>query len=373
MNKKEVLEIRRQFSPERVVISRICGCYVDGEKNKRMELNESFLTLPEEDVFKYCEIFKKSLSGNLGKNLLNMEFPLIQEASGGTQEFLLRLRDSKLRDEELLEEFYDGVIDSYMHDENYLILLIHAVYDIPGKASDNAEMFDASEDVYEFLLGTICPVNLSKPGLSYEAEANRLESRTRDWVVDMPMHGFLFPAFNDRATDIHSMLYYTKKSDVIQEEFIDSMFGCKRILIADEQRGIFNSVVAIVFGDDGKFADLIAIQECLAQLLEENKENPEPVTLDKKGVRNLLIEANVSPELLEGFNCTWDSFADEDAELLVNNICCGKVLNVELAGAKVKAELCNIGRLEHKIIDGQYCLVIPTDRSVAIDGVVVRN
>ena len=34
MNKKEVLEIRKQFTPENCAITRIAGCYVDGEKRE---------------------------------------------------------------------------------------------------------------------------------------------------------------------------------------------------------------------------------------------------------------------------------------------------------------------------------------------------
>ena len=98
MNKKEVLEIRRQFSPDNCAISRICGCYVDHEKEKKMEFKKAFLSLPEEEAFKYFDIFRRTLSGTLGKNLINMEFPLEQEVPGGTQEFLLKLRDSRLED-----------------------------------------------------------------------------------------------------------------------------------------------------------------------------------------------------------------------------------------------------------------------------------
>ena len=97
MNKKEISEIKKQFTPDRCSITRICGCYVDGEKNKKTELKEAFLSLSEEESFKYFEIFKKTLSGTIGKNLINMEFPLEQEKEGGTQEFLLRLRGSKPR------------------------------------------------------------------------------------------------------------------------------------------------------------------------------------------------------------------------------------------------------------------------------------
>ena len=156
-------------------------------------MKEAFLSQSEEECFKYFEIFRKSLSGTVGKNLINLEFPLDAEMEGGAQEFLMRLRDSRLKDDELLEEFYDRVIESFDYGENYLILLVHGAYDIPGKASDNEEMFDASDEVYEYLLCAVCPVNLSKAGLSYDAENNRFGSRVRDWLVELP-HGRLpFP------------------------------------------------------------------------------------------------------------------------------------------------------------------------------------
>lgn len=164
MNKKEISEIKKQFSPANCAITRICGCYVDADKNKKTELKEAFLSLSEEEMFKYFEIFKKTLSGTLGKNLMNMEFPLDQEKEGGTQEFLMKLRASKLKDDQLIESFYDKIIENYDYPENYYIILIHAVYDIPGKTSDGIEMDDASEEIYEHILCSICPVKLSKAG-----------------------------------------------------------------------------------------------------------------------------------------------------------------------------------------------------------------
>ena len=152
MNKKEIAEIKKQFTPDRCAITRICGCYVNSEKEKQLEMKEAFLSLSDEEMFKYCDIFRKTLSGTIGKNLLNMEFPLQQELEGGTQEFLLKLRDSGLKDEELVTQFYDRVISSYDFGENYLILLIHAAYDIPGKTNDGLDMDDASTDVYQYAL-----------------------------------------------------------------------------------------------------------------------------------------------------------------------------------------------------------------------------
>lgn len=183
MNKKEIAEIRKQFCAECCTIHRICTCYVDGEKNIRTTMKEAFLSLPEEETFKYFNIFRKALSGQLGKNMLNLEFPQEEEAAGGRMDFLLRLRDSQLSDEYLLEEFYRKVIENYFCPGNYYIILIHGTYDIPGKSSDGSEMFDASEEVYEYLLGCICPVKLSKAGLAYQPQENRVENRDRKSVV----------------------------------------------------------------------------------------------------------------------------------------------------------------------------------------------
>ena len=145
MTKQEISEIKKLFTPKNCSITRICGCYVDGEKNKKTELKQAFLALPEEEMFKYFEILRKSLSGTIGKNLLNLEFPLKSETEGGTQEFLLRLRDSRLKDDALLEQFYDRIIESYEYVGNYLILLIHDAYDVPGRTRDGIEMVDASD------------------------------------------------------------------------------------------------------------------------------------------------------------------------------------------------------------------------------------
>mgnify|MGYP003157063144 FL=1 len=217
MIKQELTELKKLLTPNNCSITRICGCYVDGEKNKKTELKQAFLALPEEEMFKYFEIFRKTLSGTIGKNLLNLDFPLTSEEYGGTQDFLLRLKDSKLKDDVLLDMYYDKIIESYEYVGNYLILVIHDVYDVPGRTRDGIDMEDASDEIYEYILTCICPVALSKPGLSYHAEENTFHNRIRDWVVGMPETGFLFPAFNDRSSDIHSLLYYSKNAEELRK------------------------------------------------------------------------------------------------------------------------------------------------------------
>lgn len=373
MNKKEVLEIRKQFTPANCAITRIAGCYVDHEKNKKMESKSAFLSLPEEEAFKYFDIFKKTLSGTMGKNMLNMEFPIDQEMPGGTQEFLIKLKASKLEDDMLLEEFYDKVIATYEYAENYYIILIHAMYDVPGRSSDNMEMFDASDEVYEYLVCSICPVSLSKAGLSYNAESNCIQDRIRDWVVDMPDKGFLFPAFNDRSTDIHGVLYYTKKSEDLQPELIEQLLGARMPMSANTQKETFQMLIEDTLGEDGDYETIRNIHDTLNDMIEEHKEEPEPLQLDKTDVRKVFEKSGVSSEKMECFDQNYEETAGEKTSLLATNITETKKFQIETPDIVIKVNPERADLIETRVIDGRQCLVIAVDDHIEVNGVNVRT
>lgn len=373
MNKKEVLEIRKQFTPANRAITRIAGCYVDHEKNKKMESKSAFLSLPEEEAFKYFDIFKKTLSGTMGKNMLNMEFPIDQEMPGGTQEFLMKLKASKLEDDMLLEEFYDKVIATYEYAENYYIILIHAMYDVPGRSSDNMEMFDASDEVYEYLVCSICPVSLSKAGLSYNAESNCIQDRIRDWVVDMPDKGFLFPAFNDRSTDIHGVLYYTKKSEDLQPELIEQLLGARMPMSANTQKETFQMLIEDTLGEDGDYETIRNIHDTLNDMIEEHKEEPEPLQLDKTDVRKVFEKSGVSSEKMECFDQNYEEAAGEKTSLLATNITETKKFQIETPDIVIKVNPERADLIETRVIDGRQCLVIAVDDHIEVNGVNVRT
>ena len=373
MNKKEILEIRRQFTPENCAITRICGCYVDHEMEKKAELKKAFLSLPEEEAFKYFDIFRHTLSGTLGKNMVTMEFPLDQELSGGTQEFLLKLRDSRLEDNLLLEEFYDKVIESYDYPENYYIILIHVAYDIPGKSSDGSEMFDASDEVYEYLLCSLCPVKLSKPGLFYNTEHNQIENRIRDWVVEPPVKGFLFPAFNDRSSDIHGMLYFSKQAEELQPDFMESMFGCQLPLTAKSQKESFNTLIADTLGEDADYEMVKNIHEHLTEMVEETKDSPDPLVLTRPDVKRLFELSGVPEEKMETFDRAYDAAAGEDTALLASNIASGRSFSIETPDVVIKVNPERTDLIETRIIDGKECLVITVNDRIEVNGVNVRT
>lgn len=372
MNKKEIAEIKKQFTKDKCAITRICGCYVDGEKNKKTELKEAFLSLPEEEMFKYFNIFRKALSGSMGKNLLTMEFPLETEEPGGTQDFLMRLRASALKDDILLEEFYDRVIENYYSVENYLILLIHAAYDVPGKAADGEEMFDASEEVYEHILCCICPVTLSKPGLAYDEESNSFRTRICDRVVDMPDIGFLFPAFHDRSSDVHGLLYYASKPEELRFDFVDPVLGCELPMSAGGQKETFQTIVEETLGDGCDYEVVRNIHEKLNEMIEEKKEEPDPVILDRAEVKRLFEYSGVEEDRLTDFEEKFDAAAGEKTCFVATNVANTRQFEVRTPDVVVKVSPDRMDLVQTRVLDGVKYLVIELNDQVELNGIPVR-
>ncbi len=373
MIKQEINELKRLYTPSNCSITRICGCYVDGEKNKKTEFKEAFLSLPEEEIFKYFELLRNTLSGSLGKNLLNLDFPLASEQEGGTQAALLALRDSKLKDDALIEEFYDRVINTYEYVGNYLILLIHDAYDVPGKTTDGLTMDDASDTVFEYIMCCICPVNLSKPGLSYDNINNEFHNRIRDWVVEMPETGFLFPSFNDRATDIHSTLFYSKNPEEAHSEFVENILGCTMPLSAGTQKEAFQALIEETLGDEVEYEVVKNIHENLTEMIEEHKEIPEPLTLDKNQVKSLFEKSGIKEEKLTDFDKLYDAAAGEDTSLFVNNVANVRTFEVKTPDVVVKVNPERADLVNTLQIDGKRCLVIEINDHVEVNGITIHQ
>ena len=407
MTKQDISEIKKLLTPKNCSITRICGCYVDGEKNKKALFGQAFLALPEEEMFKYFEILRKTLSGTLGKNLLNLEFPLSAEWTGraepadGTMEdasapggdaengiapggnpaaealnahgLLLKLRDSKLKDEALLEAYFDRIIENYEYVGNYLILLVHDVYDVPGRTLDGIDMEDASDEIYEYILSCICPVELSKPGLSYNPQENAFQNRIRDWVVSLPDTGFLFPAFNDRSADIHSLLYYSKNPEELLEGFVDQLFGCPLPRSAGDQKETFQTLIEETLGEDCSIDMVKDIHERFTELAQENKESPEPMILDKTQVKTILADSGVANEKLSEFDRHYDETAGESTSLLMNNVMDTRSFEVKTPDIVIKVKPDRTNLIETRQIDGRECLVIELDGGVVVNGITVRT
>lgn len=373
MTRKELNEIKSQYTLEDCGILRLCGCYVDGERNKITQFNENFLNLPEEEKHKYFDIFKKTLSGTPGKNLVDMKFNVDAYADEGARTFLMNLRDSGLKDDRLLNEFYDRIINNYSYVGNYLILLINQVYDIPAVTTDNIEMDDASDEVYSYILCSICHVNLSKPGLGYDEEDNNFHDKKQNHMVDVPDVGFLFPAFNKRSADEDMTLFYTKDVSEFEDGLIDCLLDCAVPLPAKQQKETFTSLVNEALGEEADLEIVKNIHENLEQIIEEKKqESPAPVMLDKTEMKDLLEKSGVKEEKLENFEEHFEMAAGEHGKLVASNVSSGKKFEVKTPAVVIKINSDKTDIVSTQVIDGRQCLVIQIDERLEVNGISVN-
>lgn len=359
MTKKEIAEIRKQLTPANCNITKIATCLVTKQLGLLARQTNAFLSLPEEEEFMYLELFKKSLSGGVGKTLFDVPFPL--EEHGEKQEFLERLRKSRLEDDGILEEFFSLVAENYASEEDYLVVLIHGMYDVPGRTSGGEELSDASEEVYEYIHCILCPVSLSKPGLSFDAIKNAITDRIREQVVGTPLDGFLYPAFNGRAADVNSILYYAKKPSDMQERFLDALAGNPRPC-SDDEKAVWLKKTIEGAGKNAacSFPQAQGLFEGYAEIALEDA----PL-LDASGMRQLAENAGMEGELAdameEGFRREISGKGDVPATGFMDT----KAFTVKTPSVTVKTVPEHADALKVEKVGGRLSLVIPLDTNMA--------
>lgn len=315
MNKQDIAELKKRFTKNGCSFTKMAGCYVDSEKNKVVTFNETFLNLDEEEMHKYLDIAKKTLSGTVHNNLLSLEFPREEEEVGGKQQFLMGIRESRLKNQELIDRMLDLIIENYVYSGNYLILLFHDAYDVMTKTSDNQKL-DESEEVYEYLLCSICPVTLSKAALGYREDEHRIGSRIRDWVVGAPETGFIFPAFSEGSTDIHSVIFYTRNAKEPHTEMMEEFLGCPAKRTATIQKNAFEDLIQQAMDEHPEASEstLMDIQSELHEMVEqqEAEKDSEELFLNPALLQKVMIESDIPEQVVKTIEKAYEEeFSDE--------------------------------------------------------------
>jgi len=321
MQRKDLLELKKRFKKDDCTFTKVCGCFVNSEKNILLEFRETFLNLNDDDYFKYLEITKKVLSGTIGNNILRLDFLNDEEGISNKQLSFMQLKKSKLEDSELLDNFYKSIIDNYDYPENYLILLFHDVYDVITKTTDNLKT-DESDEVFEYVLCAICPVSLSAPGLSYYEEENKIKSRLRDWVVNPPINGFVYPAFINRGADVNSVMYYTKNTKDIHPELMEDILGCLTKKTSALQKDEFQSIIKDSISTDEEESNTLymTIQENLNNMVEDYKSMSDDtdyksIKLTKSDLQNILIDSGIPKEDVTKVESYYEESFNDDLPL----------------------------------------------------------
>ena len=273
MNQKEISELKRRFRLGKNAMGRIYGCYVNAQKEIVSYLDEPLDRMPEEEAEKYLTLLKKALSGALGRDLIDIVFSTQQVADSDEHRRLMALRDSKLKDGEVRQEFYQAVIDSLdMGESNYLILLAHDAYDVPHRGKDGEDRADEGDTVFSYIVCCVCPVKDGKLELGYCPGENEFHNCAPSQIVSPPELGFLFPAFDDRAANIYNALAYARKPDELHQEFLDAIFHTEPPMSAGEQREAFQTALREGLEGACGLEVVQAVHERLTAKIEEHRE-----------------------------------------------------------------------------------------------------
>jgi len=373
MNEKEISEIRRRFRPDKSNITRIRGCYVNEQREIVTEFSQSLGLMQQEEAEELLAILKKTLSGTIGKNLIDIEFATRQVLEGEEHKLLMALRDSSLEDDEAIREFYGRVIQALNIGGNYLILLACDKYDVPYYAKDGEKQEDSSE-VYSYFLCSICPVKLTKPALGYYASDNTFRNITSDWIVSAPELGFLFPAFDDRSANIYNALYYSRNIAENHAEFVDAVFKTEVPMPAAEQKETFQSILGETIADDCNLEVVQTVHGELSGLIEEHKTNKEkgPLVISKETVKGVLKSCGVPETRVTAFEEKYDDAFGADTEISPRNIIDTKQFELRTPDVTIRVNPERSDLVDTRVIDGVKYILIRADEGVEVNGVNIH-
>lgn len=370
MNEKEISEIRRRFRPDRSNISKIRGCYVNEQREIVSEFNQPLISMSQQESEELLTILKKTLSGTIGKNLIDIEFETKQVLEGEEHKLLMTLKESGLDDEDAIHEFYNRVIEVLNMEGNYLILLALDKYDVPYFTKDGNKQDDSSE-VFSYYLCSICPVKQTKPALGYYIPENTFRNITADWVVSAPELGFMFPSFDDRSANIYDALYYTKNIKESHEEFTDKIFKTEIPMPAAEQKETFETLLGSTVADDCSLEVVQSLHGQLSEMIEEHKANKyeEPLVISKNTVKSVLKSCGVSENNVAAFEQKYDEEFGAETEISPRNIIDTKQFEVKTPDVTIRVNPERGDLIETKIINGAKYILIRADSGVEVNGV----
>lgn len=374
MNEREVAELRRRFRQDRSGISHVRGCYVNENREIVSQFDQSLGVLTQEENEKLLTLLRRTLTGTLGRNLLDITFATQQVVHGLEHKRLMDLRASELKDEEAVGALFQAVIQSVNLEGNYMILLAHDAYDVPYRGKDGEEQEDASDQVFSYLICAICPVKLTKPALSYQVQEGAFCTKTADWVVAPPALGFLFPAFDDRSANIYDALYYTKNIQDVQEALVASVFGTQAPMPAAAQQESFRAVLGEALEEDCCLQVVQAVHDQLCGLMEDHKESrdPEPLVIGKGEVRQALAANGVAQEHIQAFEKQYDEAFGADAQLSPRNLVDPKKIELKTADVTIQVSPDRSDLVETRILNGVKYILVRVEEGVEVNGVPVQ-
>ena len=373
MNIKEISELRRRFKIERSNISRIRGALINEKKEIISRFDQSLNLMSEEEAESVLSILKKTLSGSLNKNLIDISFTNQQILDSSEHKMLSSLKNSSLSDDNAFEELIESIRASHKSEGNYIIILGCDSYDVPSYSSDGNKKEDSTE-IYSYIVCAICPLTMTGSTLGYRLTENAIKNNIPDWVIGSPDAGFIFPAFDGRKTNIYNTLFYNRDKKDNRAELIDALFHREAPIAVSVQKQLFSNIFRDTIAEDCSIEVVKEVQEQISQLVEEHKasKDPEPLTVSRSTVSDILKECGIENEKVSQFEAQFDMSFGEKASVSPENILDVKRLEVTTPEVSIKLSSEMSELIETRIIDGQKFIMIRADGIVEVNGVEIN-
>lgn len=374
MNEREIGEIRRRVRRDRTNMTSIYGCYVNAQKEIVSSFRQSVGMMSENEAEKYFSVMKRTLSGGVGKNLIDIHFSTAQVADSPEHKLLMELRKTALQDDDLRMQLYQKIIESVSFDEGFLILVGCDSYDVPFKSKDGLKQNDASGEVYTYLLCSVCPVKQTKPGLRYLAEEKVFHDSGIAQIVAAPELGFIFPAFDDRSANIYSALLYTHSTKNSAQTFVDALFCVEAPKPAAEQKKSFEALLSASLSDECSYDVVQTVHDHVRQCIDLHKESkePQPLLVSKKQIETALKSGGASDTSLAKFSVEYDSVFGFEAQLHPKNIIDNRHFEIKTPDVSIKVNPERSDLIETRVIGGVKYILICADENVEVNGVNIN-
>lgn len=374
MNQREIGEIRRRARKDRSNMTALYGCYVNSQKEIISSFKQSVGMMPENEAEKYFGVFKRTLSGTIGKNLIDISFRTAQVADSDEHRFLMALKNCDLQDDELRMQLYKKIIETATFEDNFLILVGCDHYDVPFKSKNDEVQAEASSEVYTYIQCAVCPVKQTKANLRYVAEEKKFHDGGMAQVVSAPEWGFLFPAFDNRTTNIYNALFYSHSTKQSHKEVIDALFSLPAPMPAEDQKKSFEALLTKSLDEECSLDVVQSVHDEICQCIEVHKETraAEPLLISKEQVKNTLSQNGVSDSKIAKFSVDFDETFGLNAQLHPKNIIDNKKIEICTPDVVIKVNPERSDLIETRVIDGVKYILICADDNVEVNGVGIH-
>ena len=371
---KEIGELRRHLRRDRSNMTNLYGCYVNDHKEIISQFEQSLGMMPENEAEKYFALLKRTLSGTIGKNLIDISFKTSQVADSPEHKLLMGLRDSRCRDEELRNELCRKIIDTVTFDGNYLILMAGETYDVPFKSKDDSFRKDESEESYTFFICAVCPVKQTKANLHYVAEEKMFHDGAMNQLVSAPTLGFLFPAFDGRSTNLYNALMYSKDVKDGHEAFVESVFNINPPKCPADQKASFEALLTTSLGEACSMDVVQSVHNEIRERIEMHKEAKvaEPLMISKEDVKSVLKECGVPEANVAKFSVDYDEAFGFEADLHPKNVIDNRKFEIKTPDVIIKVAPDRSDLIETRVIGGVKYIMICADEAVEVNGVNIH-